>query len=214
MYCSAQCQSLFVFHKNGSFNWFFNETKQATPGKKLVFCFDNCTLTYIFYSHGLPLYNTTQIYILNGFLDFKSCWYSGICLVIVFNCLRLCSLYRTALLFPAQAELWPTAFQGEKNSQLSLKFLKDVLTVHQPRVFAFEEHAFLISKVRFHIFFVTYKTEKSPLYTFSISPALQPQVPFPAIEAKITFDVFGSRCWPPVQLKDPCFIYPWFLHLL
>lgn len=137
----------------------------------------------------------------------KSCWYSCICVSKLLYYSKLCSLSRPALLLPAQADLWPMTFQGERNSQQSLKFLKDVLVVHQPRAFAFEEHAFLIFKVRFHIFFCHIQNrKKSLLYTSSISPALQPQVPFPATEANIAFDVFGPRCWPPVQLKHPCFI--------
>ncbi len=52
MYCSAQSPP--VVHKNGSFNWFFNETKQATPGKKKKLCYDNCTLTYIFLQLWTP----------------------------------------------------------------------------------------------------------------------------------------------------------------
>lgn len=140
--------------------------------------------------------------ILNGFSEFHLkilvVILIYVCVWVVvfssFKSLTLCPLSRTAFLSPTQFDLWPMTFQGERNSQQSLKFLNNVPKGHQPRALPFEVHAFLIFKVLdFHMFLSHTKQTKKMFIIYILHFfILQPQVPFPAKVAKLIFDVFWA----------------------
>ena len=123
---------------------------------------------------------------------------------------------------PFQVDLSLLTFQGEWNSQQRLKFLKEVLIVHQPSVFALEEHAFshLQSTTLFFLYiFVTYKTKKVHYIHLLNSPMLQPQVLFPMVAENVTFDVFFLLFCQGVdrrvRFKHPvCLFSNWILNSL